>query len=166
MDNSKKLPSNKKEKVVAPNLKKQNLFETICSYGITILCFIFFGYVAIMSVLQTSEFDSANFGGEVIQFNYDDLVMNFFLLGGFFLLVFALSRYANVFKKVSDLALVVGQQKVTTNHSRQVMIPSITMLVTTRFIHSNLVLCLSVKLFTEFSVQQLQCQCRYLMYWL
>lgn len=108
MDNSKKLPSNKKEKVVAPNLKKQNLFETICSYGITILCFIFFGYVAIMSVLQTSEFDSANFGGEVIQFNYDDLVMNFFLLGGFFLLVFALSRYANVFKKVSDLALVVG----------------------------------------------------------
>ena len=93
MDNSKKLPSNKKEKVVAPNLKKQNLFETICSYGITILCFIFFGYVAIMSVLQTSEFDSANFGGEVIQFNYDDLVMNFFLLGGFFLLVFALSRY-------------------------------------------------------------------------
>ena len=108
MDNSKKLPSNKREKVVAPNLKKQNLFETICSYGITILCFIFFGYVAIMSVLQTSEFDSANFGGEVIQFNYDDLVMNFFLLGGFFLLVFALSRYANVFKKVSDLALVVG----------------------------------------------------------
>ena len=108
MDNSKKLPSNKKEKVVAPNLKKQNLFETICSYGITILCFIFFGYVAIMSVLQTSEFDSANFVGEVIQFNYDDLVMNFFLLGGFFLLVFALSRYANVFKKVSDLALVVG----------------------------------------------------------
>ena len=43
MDNSKKLPSNKKEKVVAPNLKKQNLFETICSYGITILCFIVFG---------------------------------------------------------------------------------------------------------------------------
>ena len=26
MDNSKKLPSNKREKVVAPNLKKQNLF--------------------------------------------------------------------------------------------------------------------------------------------
>ena len=165
MDNSKKLPSNKREKVVAPNLKKQNLFETICSYGITILCFIFFGYVAIMSVLQTSEFDSANFGGEVIQFNYDDLVMNFFLLGGFFLLVFALSRYANVFKKVSDLALVVGLSVYTITLGF-IWIPSITMLVTTRFIHSNLVLCLSVKLFTEFSVQQLQCQCRYLMYWL
>lgn len=107
MDNSKKSPL-KKETTIAPNLKKQNIFETICSYGVTILCFLFFGYVAVMSVLQTSEFDSSNFGGEVILFNYDDLVMNFFLLGAFFLLVFALSRYANVFKKVNELALIVG----------------------------------------------------------
>lgn len=107
MDNSIKSPL-KKETTIAPNLKKQNIFETICSYGITILCFILFGYVAIMSVLQTCEFDSANFGGEVVLFNYDDLVMNFFLLGAFFLLAFALSRYADIFKKISDRALIIG----------------------------------------------------------
>ena len=57
-----------KEKIVAPNLKKRNLVELICSYGVTILAFIFFGYVAIMSVFQTSVIDPANFAGEHILF--------------------------------------------------------------------------------------------------
>lgn len=96
------------EKIVAPNLKKRNLVELICSYGVTILSLIFFGYVAIMSVFQTSVIDPANFGGEHILYEKDDLAMNFFLLGAFFLVVFALRRYANAFLKISDTILMAG----------------------------------------------------------
>lgn len=97
-----------KEKIVAPNLKKRNLVELICSYGVTILSFIFFGYVAIMSVFQTSVIDPANFGGEHILYEKDDLAMNFFLLGAFFLVIFGLRRYANAFLKISDTILMAG----------------------------------------------------------
>lgn len=97
-----------KEKIVAPNLKKRNLVELICSYGVTILAFIFFGYVAIMSVFQTSVIDPANFAGEHILFEKDDLAMNIFLLGAFFLIIFGLRRYANAFLKISDTILMAG----------------------------------------------------------
>lgn len=90
---------------IAPNLKKQNLFEMICSYGVTILSLLFFGYIAIMSVFQTSTLDPANFTGEHILFEDDDLAMNFFLVGAFFLVVFALSRFANVFLRVNEKIL-------------------------------------------------------------
>ena len=97
-----------KEKIVAPNLRKRNLVELICSYGVTILAFIFFGYVAIMSVFQTSVIDPTNFAGEHILFEKDDLAMNIFLLGAFFLVVFGLRRYANAFLKISDAILMAG----------------------------------------------------------
>ena len=90
---------------IAPNLKKQNLFEVICSYGVTILSLLFFGYIAIMSVFQTSTLDPVNFSGEHILFEDDDFAMNFFLIGAFFLAVFALSRFANIFLKVNEKIL-------------------------------------------------------------
>jgi hypothetical protein len=91
---------------IAPNLKKQNLVETICSYGVTILSLIFFGYIAIFSVLYTSTIDTANFAGEVILYNSDDIAVNLFFVGTFFALVFGLRRYADVFKRVNDKILM------------------------------------------------------------
>ena len=71
---------------VAPNLRSRNIVETICSYGITILSFIVFGFIAVMTFLETSVIDPANFGGEHILFNKDDIAMNIFLVGSFFLI--------------------------------------------------------------------------------
>ncbi len=93
---------------ISPNLKKQNLFEVVCSYGVTILCLLFFGYIAIISILQTSTIDPANFAGEVILYEDDDLTLNFFLIGAFFLIIFALRKFANAFLKVSDKVLMAG----------------------------------------------------------
>lgn len=108
MDNSINNSSKNGEIKISPNLKKQNLFELICSYGITILSFIFFGYVAIMSFLETSVIDPSNFAGEAILYEKDDLVMNFFLMGAFFLIMFGLRRFANAFMKISDIVLIAG----------------------------------------------------------
>lgn len=93
---------------VAPNLRSRNIVETICSYGITILSFIVFGFIAVMTFLETSVIDPANFGGEHILFNKDDIAMNIFLVGSFFLIAYGLSKFGNVFLKVNDFFLIAG----------------------------------------------------------
>lgn len=100
--------SKTKETKIAPNLKTTKIVETVCSYGLTILSFIVFGYIAIMTFLETSVIDPANFGGEHILFEKDDLAMNFFLVGAFFLVAFGLSKFGNVFLKVNELFLICG----------------------------------------------------------
>ncbi|MBQ9673506.1 MAG: hypothetical protein IJV39_02650 [Ruminococcus sp.] len=88
--------------------KKQNLLEKICSYFVTILSFVIFGYIGIESIFHTSVIDENDFVGEKILFNDDDLVINFFLIAAFFVVIFALRRFADVFKRVDERILMAA----------------------------------------------------------
>ena len=56
--------------------KKQNTIELVVSNLICLLVFMAFGYIAIMSLFQTSVFNPANFINEEIIFEADDFLLN------------------------------------------------------------------------------------------
>ena len=59
-------------------IKKQNTFEYILTNILCLLVFVAFGYIAIMSFIQTCTIDSAHYASEKILFNTDNLVLNTF----------------------------------------------------------------------------------------
>lgn len=89
-------------------VKKNNFIETLCSYGVTILGLLIFGWLGIYSIFHTCVIDPAHYTAEQILFKDEDIVINLFLLAAFFVVIFGLRRYADVFKKVHVGFLIGG----------------------------------------------------------
>ncbi len=83
------------------NIKKQSKFEYIIVNIICFMVFIAFGYLAIVSFVQTSKIDPDNYGGEVILYNTDNIAVNILLIVLFFVFVFAMKRHYDFFAKVN-----------------------------------------------------------------
>lgn len=74
MNNNKK--SNVKNNKTINTIQIGNKIEKIVVNIICLLVFVAFGYLAVMSIIQTSKIDPANYGNEVILFETDNIALN------------------------------------------------------------------------------------------
>ena len=87
---------------------RQNLFEYIAVNILCLFIFIAFGYVAVMSVLQTCVIDPSKYVSEKILYQNDIVILNILLTVGFIALLFCLRRFYDFFAKVNMLAMEIG----------------------------------------------------------
>lgn len=84
---------------------------------INLLCtllFIAFGYIAIMSFLETSKLDPANYIGEHIIYVQDTFILNFIFTILFLAGMFKLNKHHNFFEKIDISYMEVGLFAYTT----------------------------------------------------
>ena len=86
-NNSKKKPTNGKNSTVK-TIKKQSTFEYLIVNIICMFLFVAFGYIAIMSFLQTSVFDQSAYSSEKIIYQMDNIALNIFCTAVFAVFVF------------------------------------------------------------------------------
>ena len=89
-------------------IKKQNTFEYILTNILCLLVFVAFGYIAIMSFIQTCTIDSAHYASEKILFNTDNLVLNTFFTVLFTVFIFKMKRHYDFFAKVNLKYMEIG----------------------------------------------------------
>lgn len=75
--------------------------EKIIVNIICLLVFAAFGYIAVMSIIQTSKIDPANYGSEVILYETDNIALNLLFMSLFFVFLFAMKKQYNFFKNVN-----------------------------------------------------------------
>lgn len=85
-----------------------NKFERICSYGVAILSLLFFGYIAVWSIVQTSVIDPENFVGEKILYEVDNVILNIIIIVLFLGLMFLLFIYKGILNKINEKVLIIG----------------------------------------------------------
>lgn len=83
------------------NLNKLNKVESIVANVICILIFIAFGYIALMSLLQTSVIDPGNYSAEVILYQTDNVALNIFFIAIFFAFTFKMKKNYDFFAKIN-----------------------------------------------------------------
>lgn len=93
---------------VARTLKWQESFEKIIVNIISVLVFVAFGFVAIMSIFQTSVIDPEKYVNEHILFQPDNLLINLPLTALFFMAVMAMANKYDFFKKVNMTFMEMG----------------------------------------------------------
>lgn len=81
--------------------KKRCIVETIVVSAISLLVFLAFGYLALMSFFQTSKFDPANYGSEVVLYETDNLALNIFFTAIFTFFLFRMRKHFDFFAKVN-----------------------------------------------------------------
>ena len=79
----------------------RNKVETIVANIICVLTFISFGYIALMSYIQTSVFDTARFTSEVVNYETDIVGLNIFFTAMFCIFIFAMKKTYNFFAKIN-----------------------------------------------------------------
>lgn len=82
-------------------LKKRSKVETITSNILAVLAFIAFGFIAVMSIIQTCVFDPANYNSEVILFNFDLIPINIVVFLLFGVIVYKANKSYDFFAKVN-----------------------------------------------------------------
>ena len=75
--------------------------ESIVVNIICLLVFAAFGYIAVMSIIQTSKIDPANYSSEVILYETDNIALNILFTSLFFVFLFAMKKRYNFFEKVN-----------------------------------------------------------------
>lgn len=85
----------------AGTLKWQENFERITANIISVMVFVAFGFVALMSLFQTSTLDPEKYVNEHILYVQDNLLINLPIMGLFFMAVMAIGRKYNFFKRVN-----------------------------------------------------------------
>ena len=85
--------------------EKQSKIELIVSNILCLLIFFSFGYIAIMSIFQTSVFNPENYVNEEVIYEADDLILNIIFTAGFLAIVFWLRRFYDFFAKI-DLRMM------------------------------------------------------------
>lgn len=103
MNNNKK--SNVKNNKTINTIQIGNKIEKIVVNIICLLVFVAFGYLAVMSIIQTSKIDPANYGNEVILFQTDNIALNLLFMSLFFVILFAMKKRYDFFKNVNMKAL-------------------------------------------------------------
>ena len=101
----------KKAPVTVPTLRWQDNFERITVNIFTVLVFIAFGFVALMSLFKTSTIDPEQYTYEHILYSDDNLLINLPLMVLFFMAIMFMRRKYDFFKRVNmtfmEVALVV-----------------------------------------------------------
>lgn len=82
--------------------------ESIVVNLICLLVFVAFGYLSVISLLQTSKIDPTNYGGEVILYETDNIALNILFMSIFFVFLFAMKKRYNFFQKVNIKALEIA----------------------------------------------------------
>ena len=82
-----------------------NKIEKIVVNIICLLVFMAFGYLAIMSIIQTSKIDPAKYSSEAILYQTDNIALNIFFMSLFFVFLFAMKKRYDFFSKV-DMKLL------------------------------------------------------------
>lgn len=106
-NNSKKKTTNGKSSTVK-TIKTQNTFEYLIVNIICMFLFVAFGYIAIMSFLQTSVFDQSAYSSEKIIFQMDNIALNIFCTAIFAVFVFKMKKRYDFFAKVNLRFMEVG----------------------------------------------------------
>ena len=104
MSNTKAKNNSKKSKQTAKtvtSVKKQNTVEYVIVNILCLFVFIAFAYIAIMSFVQTSVFDSANYGSEVILYQTDNIALNILFTALFTVFIFKMKKHYDFFAKVN-----------------------------------------------------------------
>lgn len=89
-------------------IEKRNKFESVVVNIIALFLFLAFGYLAIMSFLQTSYIDPNSYSSEVILYQNDNLALNLLFTAIFFLIAFACRRKFDFFAKVNIKLMEIG----------------------------------------------------------
>lgn len=89
-------------------INKQNTFEYLIVNIICLFMFIAFGYIAIMSFLQTSVFDAAAYSNEKVLFEMDNIALNIFCTAIFTVFVFKMKKHYDFFARVNLPFMEVG----------------------------------------------------------
>ena len=90
------------------SVEKTSKFEYIAVNIISLFLFLAFGYLAIMSFLQTSVIDSAKYSSEVILYQNDNIALNLLFTAIFFVIVFALKKKYDFFAKINIKFFEIG----------------------------------------------------------
>lgn len=106
MSNKTKKSSNTVKTV--KTVKKQNSFEYAVVNIISLLVFLAFGYIAVMSFVQTSSFDPAQYVGEVVLYEVDNIAINILFTVLFGVFVFRMKRHYDFFAKVDMRFMEIG----------------------------------------------------------
>ncbi len=81
-------------------LKKKSAFENVVVNLICFSLFLTFGYIALISIFQTSIIDPSAYGAERILFQLDNIALNIFVLILFFVFLFLIKKHYNFFAKI------------------------------------------------------------------
>ncbi len=90
------------------DVAKRSTFEYAVVNIISLFVFVAFGYVAIMSMIQTSVIDSANYTSEVILYETDNIALNILFTALFGIFLFSMRKHYNFFAKVNIKYLEIG----------------------------------------------------------
>ena len=104
MGNTKTKNNSKKPKQTSKTVatvQKQNTVEYVIVNILCLFVFIAFAYIAIMSFVQTSVFDSANYGSEVILYQTDNIALNILFTALFTVFIFKMKKHYDFFAKVN-----------------------------------------------------------------
>ncbi len=99
-------PNNKAKTI--RTAEKQNKFEYIVVNIISLFLFLAFGYIAIMSFVQTSVIDPGSYASEVIVYQNDVFALNLLFTVLFFVFAFAFKKKYDFFAKINIKYFEVG----------------------------------------------------------
>lgn len=105
--NSKNKSVNSKNATVK-TISRQSTFEFVIVNIICLFLFIAFGYIAIMSFLQTSVFDEAAYSSEKVLYEMDNIALNIFCTAIFTVFVFKMKKHYDFFAKIDLRFMEVG----------------------------------------------------------
>lgn len=100
--------NNKKNLVTVKTVKKQSTFEFVAVNIICLFVFVAFGYIAIMSFLQTSVIDPAAYANEHIIYQTDNIALNILFTALFAVFVFKMKKHYDFFAKVDMRYMEIG----------------------------------------------------------
>ena len=90
------------------SIEKTSKFEYIVVNIISLFLFLAFGYLAIMSFLQTSVIDPAKYSNEVILYQNDIVSLNLLFTAIFFIIAFAFKKKYDFFAKINIRFFEIG----------------------------------------------------------
>ena len=90
------------------SIEKTSKFEYIAVNIISLFLFLAFGYLTIMSFLQTSVIDPTKYSSEVILYQNDVVALNLLFTAIFFLVAFAFKKKYDFFAKINIKFFEIG----------------------------------------------------------
>ena len=101
--------SNKKSNAkTVKTIDKRQMVETVVVNVLLLFVFLAFGYIAVMSIFQTSVIDPQKYINEKILYQGDMVALNLLLTALFAAFLFFMRRYYDFFAKVNMRAMEIG----------------------------------------------------------
>lgn len=87
---------------------KQNTFETVVANLICLLAFLSFGFIAIVSIFQTSVIDPEKYNYEIILYQTDNILLNIILFIVLGVVIFLTKNSFDFFSKINMKYMEIG----------------------------------------------------------